>query len=354
MAPDGGVVPSRGVSERWAFRMAPSAALRQWGQVVNAGSGQCLTAPRTGRGSNGTKPVVMQPCRGWCNQSWSLGPGPATVVSAAPRPTPRPRILCWVLTHAAKMASRGAVINGTWGRRCDRLLFMLDREVEGFPAVALDLYGRPEGRDVLWLKSKQAWLHVHRHHRDEADWFIKADDDTYVVVDNLRRYLADLDPAVPLHLGRRFIPNGMGQGYLSGGSGIVVSRGGLDRIGAAFKSGDDERWPKAGRERGGVGPEDLYTSRALIGIGVPIANAVDAERRQLFLPLGVDSEYFAPKRDERNWFYKYSKEAKAGPECCSERWVATHYTPLDKMLVMDQIETERCHAHPGWWPHLRL
>ena len=41
----------------------------------------------------------------------------------------------------------------------------------------LDLAG-PEGRDQLWNKSKAAWTYMYDNYLDEADWFIKADDDT--------------------------------------------------------------------------------------------------------------------------------------------------------------------------------
>lgn len=52
------------------------------------------------------------------------------------------------------------------------LVFVVD---DSLPAIALPV---GEGRDNLWKKTKEAFKYVYENYYDQADWFLKADDDT--------------------------------------------------------------------------------------------------------------------------------------------------------------------------------
>ena len=48
---------------------------------------------------------------------------------------------------------------------------------------------------------KKAFKYVFENHYDEYDWFMKADDDTFVVVENLKEMLSNHSTFDPVHFG---------------------------------------------------------------------------------------------------------------------------------------------------------
>ena len=62
------------------------------------------------------------------------------------------------------------------------------------------------------LPLSQAFAYVWENHRDEADWFLKADDDTFVILENLKDLLRNYNSEKPIQFGHRF--KFMGVGHL--------------------------------------------------------------------------------------------------------------------------------------------
>lgn len=78
---------------------------------------------------------------------------------------------------------------------------MITRVDVGLGAVKLPVR---EGRKFLWGKTKASLQYIYENHLDDADWFIKADDDTYVIMENLRYLVYPYSPQRPIFFGLKF------------------------------------------------------------------------------------------------------------------------------------------------------
>ncbi|KAH6932869.1 hypothetical protein HPB50_010429 [Hyalomma asiaticum] len=242
----------------------------------------------------------------------------------------RVRVLCWVLTTPENLAKKARHVAATWGRRCNRLLFMStspSHEPEMQQSVVLNLTVA-ERRNALWAKTKASLIELYNQHLNDYEWFYKADDDTYAIIENLRFFLLDKDPSQPRYFGYPFkviVP----QGYMSGGAGYVLSRGALRRI--------VEEGMMQGRCRAdAAGSEDAELGRCMQHVGVPLGDTRDSLGRDRFFPLRVEHYFWPDALPQRWWIWRYAKHPlRPGWNCCSDTAVAFHYTTPEWMYLFE-------------------
>jgi hypothetical protein len=157
----------------------------------------------------------------------------------------------------------------------------------------------------------------------------------------------------------------------------------MKRLGEGTKSRGDAIWPKPDIGQA----EDLRISQVLEYVGVKTADTRTAEGQHQFMALGINNERTLKEPEDRStaklWFWKYSRDAVAGPECCTNKWIASHYTKdygmskLDfipspymllfrfstpiltalralEMYAMDSMERSQCTHDATTWPWLLL
>ncbi|KAH7961166.1 hypothetical protein HPB52_004345 [Rhipicephalus sanguineus] len=157
--------------------------------------------------------------------------------------TPKPRLLfVGVMTAEKYLSTRALAIQRTWGKALSgRLAFFSsgsshwDGE-EKLPLVALrgvdDSYP-PQKKSFLMLK------YMHDHYIDQYEWFMRCDDDVYVHVERLERFLRSVNSSKPQYIGQAGLGNKEEFGQLSlepdenfcmGGPGVLFSRETLRRL----------------------------------------------------------------------------------------------------------------------------
>jgi len=245
------------------------------------------------------------------------------------------------MTQPANHESKAAHVLHTWGKRCNILYFVSTEKVQNFSTA---IYNGTESREILWGKTKLGFQYAYDNHFDEADWFVKADDDTYLVMENMRYLLLDKNPATPVHYGCKYkviVP----KGYMSGGAGYVLSKEALRRF--IEESLPDENKCK----QTDSGAEDAEMGFCLEHVGVEAGDSRDQEGRLRFFPF-VPQDHVAPgKIDPDYWYWKniwYPHEQ--GIECCSDSVIGFHYVDQRLLWTMEYLIY---HVHPfGIHPQL--
>ena len=142
------------------------------------------------------------------------------------------RILCIIPTTQDHMdTGHVAVMAATWGRKCNRILFAYcprdNRHVTRSDVIVTCMYR--ETKAMLLDKIIYALKTVYKLYLDEFDWILKADDDTYIVMENLRYLLSKMDSTRPGYMGYH-LKVYLYQGYNSGGAGYILSKEGFRQV----------------------------------------------------------------------------------------------------------------------------
>ena len=149
-------------------------------------------------------------------------PPPVKTKPAAATMEPgHPSIACGILTMPENWDTKVKAVEYTWAKRCDYRYYIYSKSNYTSPQGGTPIDVK-EGRDDLTGKSHALFRYLYKSLGDKVDWYVKADDDTYIIVENLKMILSRLDPNEAYYVGQT-IRNTQGipgvSWYNSGGAG---------------------------------------------------------------------------------------------------------------------------------------
>uniref|UniRef100_A0A0N4Z490 N-acetylgalactosaminide beta-1,3-galactosyltransferase n=1 Tax=Parastrongyloides trichosuri TaxID=131310 RepID=A0A0N4Z490_PARTI len=186
-------------------------------------------------------------------------------------------ILCLIHTSPKYKDSRAIHLKNTWLRRCNDYLFISTEDDESLPAIKCfkkDGYQYSNGR------MRKGLSYVYETYNNKYDWILKADDDTYAIMENIRMFLINRDPTKNHYYGFKLkIKDYYGRriNYMSGG-GYIISKGALKNlVTIAFKN------YRICSPTPNI-PDDIQIGRCLNNINISAMDSRDIHNRHIFLP----------------------------------------------------------------------
>ncbi|CAI4231723.1 unnamed protein product [Auanema sp. JU1783] len=187
------------------------------------------------------------------------------------------RIFCLIHTATPSHDTRAKTVYETWAQQCDDFVFFTNSPMDSnIPHV---VYPNLFTRDHSWEKIRRIFNYVAETKIDQNDWFIRADDDAYVLVENARAFLSNYSSSDNHFFGLKwsfFVSHGFADG-----SCYILSRAALGEFNKVMK--DPAKCPDHHRAE-----EDQEIARCLAHAGIypeDSRDEVGADRFQHFHPL---------------------------------------------------------------------
>ncbi|CAF0748362.1 unnamed protein product [Didymodactylos carnosus] len=261
------------------------------------------------------------------------------------------RVLCFVLTEQNGLSTRAKAVYSTWGKRCGKFLFIAKLN-SSYRYTIYDnndyvstnnelpiqyIPNLPDGYYQLNNKIRATLVFIYQYYPN-YDWYLKADDDTFIIYENLIRFLHEIKSNPSFLYGFRFRE----KYYVSGGAGYLLHKRALHLLGERLQ--DDEFYKTCN-----VSMEDIMVGQCLELLTANqdniVGESIDEHGRERFHPLAFPVHYRGPKnRTHQQWIhFRPYHHILFGYDAFSETTISFHYITPDQMYELYTILYEIRH-----------
>mmetsp|Transcript_42866 Transcript_42866/g.103659 ORF Transcript_42866/g.103659 Transcript_42866/m.103659 type:complete len:398 (+) Transcript_42866:128-1321(+) len=271
-----------------------------------------------------------------------------------------PKILCFIMSHS-KATTKIKAVQKTWGRKCDKLLIASNQTDPTIGAVKMNSEASYLG---LWTKLNETMTYIwNEFGPDQFDWVLKADDDTFVIMENLKEYLSL--PSIVANIsqpsihGRRFSspkykhlerdeyftnPQNADFGkrfydkmdrnapviYNHGGSGYVMNMEYVKKFVEVMHGPDTVHGSPA---------EDMAHGVVMAYHDLWPTNTRDELGRERFHPKDPQTMYSMPEDKFRlfNDNFQATGGLSLGVDCCSDKSITFHHIKARDMVALERV-----------------
>lgn len=235
------------------------------------------------------------------------------------------RVLCWTFTSQDRLQSHARAVKETWGKRCTVLIFMSNEDDKEFGAINLASQGTV--MNSVWGRTRAAWKYIHKNHLEDADWFLKANEDSYVIMENLRLFLSFHNPADPKYFGRWYKTSG---GYNTESTAYVFSKATLRTFATALNN------PMKCRKESTL--DDSNVGKCLAAFDVHPSDTRDAQGREKFHPFAPEYHVVPNSIKWNHWIHGSNKHPVfSGLKCCSQNSISFDGLGFNTLYILEYL-----------------
>eukprot|EP01083_Nonionella_stella_P025176 69348_1 len=282
-------------------------------------------------------------------------------------------IRVWCCIKTIYNAYELLIIQETWGKYCDKLLFFVgDNQQKHIEEVNIKYddgdainniirlplqYTGDNLKIDLWEKTWKTYEYLYEYHVDEFEWIVMADTDAWFSTYNFKGYAQYFNPNQSWYMGSTLTHDWRTKNIVSNAGGVfALSQGSIAKLHRIFKTDEFLNGPRSERRCTAYGSrfDDVHLALCLKSIGVFPINSLDEHYRARW-SIFQESRLRVHAFETTEWYWiDRFEHTGIKRNCCATHPIAFHYyktieTRRSDYMHLDEKYTEK--SRDNWFNH---